>query len=112
MMRLNNRVAIVTGGASSIGLAIARRLAADGASVMIGDINGAANAAADLTGQGHQAAGIAADVSSEQDVQHLVGETIRRFGVVDILVNNAAISKTLQLTPFEQLTIEQWRRIL
>jgi len=111
-MRLNNRVAIVTGGASSIGLAIARRLAADGASVVIGDIAGAEKAGVDLVRQGHKAVGIATDVSSEQEVQRLVAETIRSFGTVDILVNNAAISKTLRMTPFEQLTVEQWRHIL
>ena len=58
-MRLTDRVAIVTGGASGIGLAIARRLAADGASVVIGDIAGAEKASADLVRHGHKAVGIA-----------------------------------------------------
>ena len=111
-MRLKDRVAIVTGGGSSIGLAIARRLSGDGASVVIADIAGAEEAAARLERSGHSALGMATDVSSERDVQQMVDKTIAHFRRIDILVNNAAVSKTLRMTPFEQLTVAEWRRVL
>jgi NAD(P)-dependent dehydrogenase (short-subunit alcohol dehydrogenase family) len=111
-MKLSNRVAIVTGGASSIGLAITRRLAADGASVVIADIQQVEESASKLVHEGHNAIGVQVDVSSEKDVQRLIDTSIERFHAIDILVNNAAISKSLKLMPFEQLTVEQWRRIL
>ena len=111
-MKLKNRVAIVTGGGSSIGLAIARRLAADGASVVIADIAGAGAAAESLADSGYRTLGLQTDVSSEVEVQSMMDATIDRFGKADILVNNAAISKSLKMTPFEQLTVSEWRRIL
>ena len=111
-MKLKDRVAIVTGGGSSIGLAIARRLAADGASVVIADIAGAEAAAESLENSGHRALGLQTDVSSEAEVQRMMDATVDRFGKADILVNNAAISKSLKMTPFEQLTVSEWRRIL
>lgn len=111
-MRLAGRVAIVTGGGSSIGLAIARRLAADGAKIVIGDVANAEEAAAGLAQGGHAAIGVKADVSSEADVAAMVDAATRSFGTVDILVNNAAISKTLVMTPFEKLTLADWKRIL
>src|SRR5688500_12698844 len=102
-MKLKDRVAIVTGGGSSIGLAIARRLGSDGASLVIADIADAEKAAAELSNAGPPAIGVTTDVSSEVDVKRMMEATIARFGRVDILVNNAAISKTLKAKPFEQL---------
>jgi len=111
-MKLKGKVAIVTGGGSSIGLAVAQRLAADGAAIVIADIVGAEDAAGGLVNAGQAALGVTTDVSSEDDVQTMIDQTIERFGHVDILVNNAAISKTLKITPFEKLSVADWRKIL
>jgi NAD(P)-dependent dehydrogenase (short-subunit alcohol dehydrogenase family) len=77
-MKLQGRVAIVTGAAQGIGRAIAEKLAAEGATVVIADINGAGaeKAAAAIPG----AVGLAIDVSKEDDVRRLVAETVERFG--------------------------------
>jgi NAD(P)-dependent dehydrogenase (short-subunit alcohol dehydrogenase family) len=111
-MRLKDRVAIVTGGSTGIGFAIARRLAEEGAAVIIADIKGAAEAAASLSGSNRQVAAVETDVASEDSVAHLVSSTLDRLGRIDILVNNAAVSATLALTAFEKLTVAEWRHVL
>lgn len=110
--KLAGRIAIVTGGGSSIGLAFAKRLATDGATVVIADIADAESAAELLVKAGHRAFGLKTDVSSESDVQRVVQQTIERFGKIDVLVNNAAISKTLERKPFEALSVADWRKML
>src|SRR6185312_10310507 len=93
MPRLAGKVAIVTGGAKGIGAHYSRALAAEGARVMIADIEDGAPLAADLTAKHGQeaAASHVTDVSDEVAVKALVAETINRFGRIDILVNNAAL---------------------
>jgi 2-dehydro-3-deoxy-L-rhamnonate dehydrogenase (NAD+) len=87
-MRYRGRAAIVTGGAAGIGLAIARRLAAEGGTVAVWDKAGAAEAARSL-GAAH--VGFAVDISDEAAVAHAADATWRAFGRVDLLVNNAGI---------------------
>ncbi len=101
-MRLEGRRALVTGGASGIGAAIARRLAAEGASVAIGDIDaeGASAVAAEISGE-----------PIELDVTELdsARAAVERTGTLDILVNNAG---TDEFGFFAQTTQEQWRRVI
>ncbi len=92
-MSLDNKTAIVTGAARGIGLACARRLAEDGAKVVLADVEediGAA-AAADLSEQGHNVMFAACDVTERLDIRNLVTGTVEAYGSVDILINNAAI---------------------
>jgi pyridoxal 4-dehydrogenase len=107
-MKLQDRVAIVTGGAQGIGKAIADKLSEEGASVVIADINeeGAQAAAQGLAGEG---LGIRADMSDAGDVQAMVDATLQRFGRVDVLVNNAAI---VPFVPWDEVDLEHWRKIM
>jgi pyridoxal 4-dehydrogenase len=105
MGKLDNRVAVVTGAAQGIGKAIADKLAAEGATVVVADINGdGAERAAPEGGAGMQV-----DVSKEDDVKRMVDETVSRFGKLDVLVNDAAI---VPFTAWDEVTFEEWRRIM
>ena len=109
--RLEGRTAIVTGAAYGIGYATAERFAAEGANVVIADIKGHEEAAERLSKLSTAVIPLTIDVRSDESVAAGVEKTIEQFGSVDILVNNAAISAELHPGPFEQQSIEDWRRI-
>jgi NAD(P)-dependent dehydrogenase (short-subunit alcohol dehydrogenase family) len=112
-MRLAGRTAIVTGGAMGIGKAIALRLAKDGASVVIADIQNFDQAAAEIArAAGSKTVGLQIDVSSEKDADRMAAETIKALGRIDILVNNAAVFSSIELRPFEGIPIEEFRRVM
>jgi 3-oxoacyl-[acyl-carrier protein] reductase len=91
---LEGRTAVVTGGAQGIGLAIARTFLAEGAKVVIGDLDGpaAAAAAAELGGE-DTVVSVPCDVVSGEEVQRLIDEAVGRFGGLDVFVNNAGITR-------------------
>src|SRR5579875_3506707 len=105
--RLEGRVAVVTGGGSGIGLASARRLAAEGATVVVADVDAATGKAAadDVGGDFAQA-----DVTSEDEVRELFGSVVRQHGSVDIAVNNAGISPP-EDGSILSTEIDAWRRV-
>ena len=108
--RLAGRVALVTGGARGIGLAIARRFVAEGAKVVIGDIDGAeAVAAAAAIGPESDVLGHALDITRQDRIAATVAEAERRYGHLDILVNNAAI---LDMTTWDELTYARFQEVL
>jgi len=112
-MKLKGRVAIVTGAGSGIGKALATRLARDGASVVIADIRNFDVAAAEIAkATGAKTLGLQVDVSSESDVAGMAAETVKAFGRIDILVNNAALFSTLELRPFEKIEAAEWRKVM
>jgi 3-oxoacyl-[acyl-carrier protein] reductase len=92
-MRLSGKVAIITGGGSGFGEGIAKRFAAEGASVVIGDLNmaGAEKVAADINKAGQKALPVAADVSQNGQMKALVEKAVEAFGGLDIMVNNAGM---------------------
>ena len=111
-MRCSGKVAIVTGGAMGIGRAVAEGLLAEGANVVIADRAGAAEAAKALDNAGNAVVGVACDVSSRDDTETMADAALEAFGRIDVLVNNAGIYSSLKTGPFEDLDIEEWRRVL
>jgi len=110
-MSQQRKVAIVTGAAQGIGLACASRLLADGARVILADINGdkVQVAAKELDGSGGDVVGVQCDVSSRAQVDDLVSEAVSRFGTLDVMVNNAAT--TVGAEPLD-LTEEDFDRVM
>jgi len=105
----DGRVAIVTGGAGGIGLAVGRRLAAAGARVVLVDMRrDAVSEAAESLGQ--RATAVQADVSSSADVEGFVARTLEREGRIDILINNAGIMG--RTAPLWELSVDEWNHVL
>jgi NAD(P)-dependent dehydrogenase (short-subunit alcohol dehydrogenase family) len=110
---LTDRVALVTGGAISIGRNFARALAAEGANLIIADVEGGTATAAELeTEFGVSAMSRVVDVSVESEVQVLVAEAMRRFGRIDVLINNAALFASIPITAHTGIEVELWDRVM
>jgi NAD(P)-dependent dehydrogenase (short-subunit alcohol dehydrogenase family) len=114
MRRLDNRVALLTGGAKGIGVHYAKKLAGEGARLMIADISDARDLAAEIARQ-HGANSVASsvtDVSDEGAVKNLVAQTVERFGKIDILVNNAALFAPLAEQKVLDIDVALWDRVM
>ena len=111
LMSSTQKVAVITGGARGIGRAIAAQLIADGYAVMIADIRGEAaeQTAAELAVDGAVAVACQADVTDPEACRAMVSQTVERLGRVDVLVNNAGISKP---QPSLEVSPEDWRRMI
>lgn len=110
MKKLHDKVAIVTGGSSGIGAAIARQLAADGAKVIVNYTSGnsrAGKVVADIEAAGGHAVAFAADVTRQADVRELIAFAIDHYGHLDIVVNNAGV---YEFAPIEESTEARYRR--
>lgn len=115
-MRLKGKVTIITGAAHGIGKAYARRFAEEGAEVVVADIDepGGEAVSRAIRDRGGSAWARATDVRSFGNVQRLVEDTVRKFGRIDVLLNNAAIYVTQDLWkgPVEELAIDEWDRVM
>lgn len=105
-MRLEGKVAIVTGAASGLGRAIAERFLKEGARVAIADVKGAEQTAEAL---GAKALGVSMDVTNEKQVDEGVAQVATRFGGVDVLVSNAGVQ---HISALVDLQLSDWRRML
>ena len=114
-MRFEGKVAIVTGAARGVGRATATRLASEGATVVVNDVDvaGIDDAVASMASLPGRAVPGPGDVSSEDDVRQLVAAAVRDHGGVDVLVNNAGgAPPTARWSPVEDTTLEDWNAVL
>ncbi len=111
-MRLKDQVAIVTGAAQGIGAAYARGLAREGAAVAVVDILDPNPVAKEIVGNDGKALPLVVDVSDEKQTQEMARKVKESFGKIDILVNNAAVYGTIVRKPFEEITVEEWDKIM
>ncbi|MDP9352050.1 MAG: L-iditol 2-dehydrogenase [Chloroflexota bacterium] len=106
-MKLEGKVAIVTGGAQGMGRAISLRLAQEGARIVIADLTQEAGqkVVEEIASAGGEAVAVATDVRNQEQVQSMVDTAVREFGGLDILVNNAGVGKII---PFLDTTEQDW----
>jgi sorbitol-6-phosphate 2-dehydrogenase len=112
MTQLQDRIALVTGGGQGLGQAICQRLAAEGCHVVVADLNdeaAAATAAAIAANTDRQTLAIKVDVTDETQVEGMVAQTLQKFGRLDILVANAGILISEEITEFPA---EKWRAVM
>lgn len=105
---LEAKVALVTGAAQGIGNAIAKGLAAEGARIVVADLNRAEEAAEEFV----DGIGLTVDVADEAQVERMAQEVVERFGRIDILVNNAGLYASLQMRPFTEIPVDEWRQVM
>ncbi|MEW6457319.1 MAG: glucose 1-dehydrogenase [Acidobacteriota bacterium] len=108
-MRLKNKVTIITGAKSGIGLATANRFAAEEAKVVVADIMDASQEVRDITKQRGEAIFVQIDVSNENQVNTLIEKTVETYGRLDVLVNNAGIGLVKKVT---ETTEAEWDRLI
>jgi NAD(P)-dependent dehydrogenase (short-subunit alcohol dehydrogenase family) len=111
LFSLTGRIAVVTGGGQGLGKTIAEGLAAFGASLVIADIQKepAHQTAAELAVQGHHSFAVECDVADEAQVEQMIQKTLKEFGRIDVLVNNAGISRR---HPVEAFPLDEWKHVL
>ncbi|MBS9532413.1 3-oxoacyl-ACP reductase FabG [Mycobacterium sp. M1] len=107
---LTDRTAVITGGAQGLGYAIAQRFVAEGARVVLGDVNlDATRVAAERLGGADVAAAVSCDVTRSAEVEALVATAVQRFGSLDVMVNNAGITRDATM---RKMTEEQFDQVI
>jgi 3-oxoacyl-[acyl-carrier protein] reductase len=111
---LDSKVAIVTGGANGLGKAYCLRLAKEGARVVVADIleKEAEQVVDEIKAEGGQALAVKVDVTSEEATIRMAEETVKKFGRIDILVNNAAFYHGMSRRPFYEISSAEWDKML
>lgn len=109
-MNFKDKVAIVTGGASGIGLATVKKLLEKGANVVIADVSKNLDDVVSSLGNKARTLGVMTDVSKEEDVKNMVEKTIQKFGHLDYLVSNAGIGGSPNI--LDEVSIEEWNQVI
>ncbi len=111
-MEIRGKVAVITGAGSGIGRATSIRLANDGASILVADVDeaGGAETVKQIEKEGGRALFVRADVTSEADARRMIGTAVEKLGGLHILYNNAGVGTGVP--PFPEASLEQWRRVI
>jgi NAD(P)-dependent dehydrogenase (short-subunit alcohol dehydrogenase family) len=114
MGRLQNKVAIVTGGGRGLGKVYCLRMAEEGAKVVVADIleREAEETVSEIKAKGGTAIAVKADITSESSTQHMAEETVKKFGRIDILVNNAGYYYGMGRKRFYDISSEEWDKAM
>ena len=111
-MRLEGKVAIVTGGGRGLGKAFCLKLAEEGAKIVVVDVIDTTGTVKEIEERNGSAIGLKVDVSQEEDTQRMAEETVAKFGRIDVLVDNAAIFYGLERKSFQDISTEEWDRLM
>ncbi|MCU5784725.1 short-chain dehydrogenase/reductase SDR [Alcanivorax balearicus MACL04] len=109
---MRDKVVIITGAAQGIGAVYAKALAAEGARVVIADVLDGAPLAEEINASGAEAMAVRADVADEVSAKAMAQAAMKRFGRIDVLVNNAAIYASLEIQPFEDIDLNEWDKVM
>ena len=112
MGRLEGRVGIVTGAAQGIGAAFARRMAEEGAKIVVADLDPGDKVVDEIKSVGGEATSIKTDVSDLESCKAMVAKAVDSYGKLDILVNNAAIFTAVERKNFDEIPVEEWDRLM
>lgn len=113
-MRLEDKVAVITGAGQGLGRAYALRFAEEGAYIVVADIqeDNAHSVVQEVQSLGGKAVAVKVDVSDAVSVGAMIEQALEQFGQVDVLINNASIFSTIKMKPFEEITLEEWNRLM
>ena len=113
-MRLEGKVALISGGARGMGATEAKMFAREGAKVVIGDVleEDGRRTEAEINETGGECLFVHLDVTSEQDWQRAVAATVARFGRLDVLCNNAGITSSAPFKDLDAIDLDEWDRVL
>ena len=112
MGRLDGKTAVITGAGRGIGAVMAKRMAEEGANVVVTDVLDTADTVAVIKNVGGKAIGLNVNVTSDEDLVAMVEATVKEFGALDILVNNASIFAALEPKPFMQIDNDEFDKVM